>query len=163
MHGARRPKSHAFHSSDPFLVLCFRSLLVCFNCTHLHTHFRSLQTINGTEHRRRAGRGRLRAHGHARPRRHHTSLPPHPPSSWLYAMKWPSLRSWIRNSMLGARPARRLREGYRTHARRHEALTSVTQNPLETSSAQSARQWRPPSASGHLIMQKSLWTLTVCR
>ena len=31
MHGAGRSKSHAFHHSDPFLVLCFRSLIFCFD------------------------------------------------------------------------------------------------------------------------------------
>ena len=31
MHGAGRPKLHAFHHSDPFLVLCFRSLIFCFD------------------------------------------------------------------------------------------------------------------------------------
>ncbi len=75
MHGARSPKSHAFHSSDPFLVLCFRSLLFCFNCTLLHTHFQVAPDDQWNCRAQAKSWAPLRAHGHARPRRHHTSQP----------------------------------------------------------------------------------------
>ena len=50
-------------------------------------------------------RAPLRAHGHApspeaTSHQPPTTYPPHPPSAWLDATKWPSLRPWIRNSML---------------------------------------------------------------
>ena len=74
-----------------------------------------------------------------------------------------TLRPLIRISTLAARLAWRLRDGYRTRARRHAALTSVTQHPPQTAAGPSARQLQPHSASGHLIIQKRLLTLTACR
>ena len=72
MHGAGRPKSHAFHHSDPFLVLCFRSLIFCFNflfqfnqlrltCA-LSPRLRGCGSCSRRYHARKATCGRAAAH-----------------------------------------------------------------------------------------------------
>ena len=107
VHGAGRPKgpkSHAFHSSDPFFGTLFSITVFCFSCDSpapviLRTLLTLMDLSTGEP------RAPLRAHGHApspeaTSHQPPTTYPPHPPSAWLDATKWPSLRPWIRNSML---------------------------------------------------------------